>query len=234
MASNFELIGVLNDNDVDAFINHCLQHGDSVRAGNGVTVRWSDSSGAGVYSHIEDDEVVCVTPWFRDAQPVEVEFTGYLPDSECIYCSGCQFHMLEQGEMVFPFNVQIADIEAVRPQLPSGAERVELRATFFGQDVAVFANEDEFHASQSDDEVSFASQSFIPAGMFGGLPSAAFFTGIVESAETRTNTVTDVDFVHARVATLAFTADVLLSAYEIREVRPGQVVSGEFWACGVL
>ncbi len=87
--------------------------------------------------------------------------------------------------------------------------------------------------------MKFASQSFIPSGLFkspddDSPPRAeAFFTGHVLEAERRTNALTEMDFIWCLVETLGGVFDVVIDPQLLPEVpRVGGVIQGSFWLSG--
>jgi len=235
MGSNFSAIGVRSEAEIEAFLEAALDGGEPEPAGKGTTLRWYHPSGPGLYVHLDKkSNVTCVTPVHRTDRRVSVRFGGYLKDSECAYCSCVQVELLEGGEMLFPFNIQLADAVAVRERLPEAGADLDVAATFFAHGVEVYEDEAAFDAGQGEDGAQFASRSFIPAGMFGGDPALAFFNGAVLEADERTNELTGGAYYHAIVETLGFSADVFLDPEDTELPRPGNILSGEYWTCGVI
>jgi len=123
----------------------------------------------------------------------------------------------------------------------------------FPHDLTVYPHEDAFNKVQDREKVKFAAESFFPSGLFSGgdgsdgavfhdplakdfnAPSRAFFAGRVLSSEARTNTVTGQAFRTALVKTLGGTVDIVANEQLLQcDLRPGNIVQGEFWLCARL
>ncbi len=123
----------------------------------------------------------------------------------------------------------------------------------FPHDLAVFADEAVFRATQADKAVKFSPRSFLASGLFMGgqgqgdivfldpeaedfrAPARAFLTGEVQKTERRRNPDTDQDFIWALIGTAGGTFDLVADDAVLREaLRPGMIVEGEFWLCGRL
>jgi hypothetical protein len=119
---------------------------------------------------------------------------------------------------------------------------VDVQIAAFAHQASFFESPEAYYASQDPERPKFASQSFIPSGMF--FPGAdaktppqtmAIFTGHVLEAAIRTNSDTSAKFHWALVETLGGTYDVVIDP----EVLPGVpvvggVLSGTFWLSGRL
>ena len=112
----------------------------------------------------------------------------------------------------------------------------------FGFKPAVHADEAAFDKSQAKAKVRFASNFFIPTGLFAeklggtlsadGRPTAyADFAGKVLKAELRTNQAGSGRFWWALVETYGgATVDVVIDPRTIRrDPKPGSIVAGRFW-----
>jgi hypothetical protein len=125
----------------------------------------------------------------------------------------------------------------------------------FPHELTVYPNEDAFNKVQEQEAVRFAAESFFPCGLFSAgngrsgatfhdplndeddfdAPSSAYFAGRVLSSEIRTNALTGQLFRTALVKTLGGTIDVVADDRLLRgELRPGNIVQGEFWLCARL
>jgi hypothetical protein len=118
--------------------------------------------------------------------------------------------------------------------------------TALGLEVTVHASPEAFAASPAsllggappDEEVDgqpirYGAESFVSYGLFGDPGTAqptAFLAGIVEAAETRTNSLTGERFQAALIRTTGFAATACLAIDEHPEPPPaGGVVAGTWW-----
>jgi hypothetical protein len=117
----------------------------------------------------------------------------------------------------------------------------EAQVVAFAHEVSLFTSP-EAHAAWQTGEIKFASQSFIPSGLFspGGEstepPEAqAIFTGHILKTEIRRNELTGKRFYWALVETLGGKFDVLFDPELVADSPTvGGVLSGAFWLSGRL
>ena len=139
-----------------------------------------------------------------------------------------------------PLVLDLADPEQADRLKPGAKVVVDIAA--FGFEPAVYADEAAFGKSQAKAKVRFASNFFIPIGLFAetvggtlsadGRPTAyADFAGKVLKAELRTNQAGSGRFWWALVETYGgATVDVVIDPRTIRrDPRPGSIVTGRFW-----
>jgi len=139
-----------------------------------------------------------------------------------------------------PLVFDLADPVQVDRFKPGAKVVVDIAA--FGFEPAVHADEAAFAKSQAKAKVRFASNFFIPTGLFAesvggtltgdGRPTAyADFAGKVLKAELRTNQAGSGRFWWALVETYGgATVDVVIDPRTIRrDPKPGSIVTGRFW-----
>nr|WP_314272069.1 hypothetical protein [uncultured Kingella sp.] len=96
-------------------------------------------------------------------------------------------------------------------------------------------------AATAEEEFSYAAQSFIPVGMFQNSgneserpTSHARISGIVRTAETRTNTVSGCPFYHCTIESYGGTwAAVIPPELLPKPSQAGNVLTGIFWLTGI-
>jgi hypothetical protein len=123
----------------------------------------------------------------------------------------------------------------------------EVQITAFAHELTAYpseaaysaAAEQQFSYGDTDDDlkVTFASESFIPSGMFveEGEPMrpTAMFTGWVLETQELTSPLGNMQFHWIRVRTHGGEYDVVASVDVIEgELVTGGIVSGSFWLCG--
>ncbi|WP_395738681.1 hypothetical protein [Prosthecobacter sp.] len=116
--------------------------------------------------------------------------------------------------------------------------RVQLAA--FPVSLDVFENEAVYEESQRERETKLASQALIPAGLFhveeGKSPrSEAIFSGRVLEAYTRTNPVTNIEFISAVIETYGGTIDLITEINpETDRIKTGAIVLVEAVMTGAI
>ena len=118
---------------------------------------------------------------------------------------------------------------------------MKARIAAFAHELSLFPSVEAYETAQTGD-IKFASQSFIPSGLFSPAgektepPEAhAIFTGHIRKVEERTNELTNKGFWWALVESLGGVFDVVIDP-ELVEDTPqvGGVLSGAFWLSGRL
>lgn len=184
--------------------------------------RWTDSSGASVAFHLEEQSIACLTPFFAATSPARWRVTTHaaVDDPECAHCGGADCDLLDSdGGMVTRATVQWLQYQPYRAWLET-TRTFELEVAAFAQGVRFYADSDAFAAAQAKpgepNALRYADNAFLPEGMFAdaGAPlserATVRFVGRVDLVETLTNSVTSEPFVHVRVVTLPGAVDVVL------------------------
>ncbi len=207
---------------------------DAVPTFPGQHLRWTDPSGAALALHLDGQAIACVTPFFvaPEATRWRVRTSSAHDDHECAHCGGADCDLLDgSGEMVTRSTIQWLHFQPFRRWLaePRG---FSLRVVAFAHRAAFYDDSAAFEAGQESwwpgvrdrkgptgQPMGFAEECFLPEGMFGdgkdvGDAATVLFAGRVEHARTVTNTLTGLQFEHARIATLPGAVDVVFDRSE--------------------
>ncbi len=232
--------------------------------GPGYYYRWQSDSGSELWVHLAKEiageeeklSIVGVTPFFhgQGRVPVRVMKKRQRPNDNAF--EGAVFVEVQPG----PRPHQCATVALL--DLVDYAVWANRTAPFLAQaqiaafphEISVFPNEEAFAASQAEEKVKFAPESFFASGLFsasseaGGQavfhdPSAeefnasarAFFSGRVLSSEKRSNSVNGQAFHTALVKTLGGTIDIVADERLVGTALPADsIIQGEFWLCARL
>jgi hypothetical protein len=247
MASHFSTIGLPLRSEEDFFALAEEVAGDSERieVSDGAYLRWSSASGAELWLQIDGDNgLLGMNPHFVGESSTRVALTARLRRPGSTTLDGA-FHGWadpQGGEVeggAYPFVFDAPDFR--RHDALTLPAAVEVQIAAFAHELSIFRSEREFRDSQTG-EVKFATQSFIPSGLFtpggadSGPPEArAIFTGRILRAETRWNESMNRPFHWALVETYGATFDVVIDPDLVEEEpTPGGVLSGSFWLSGTL
>lgn len=246
MASNFSTIGlpVASAAEMNALLDRIAPLADRFSAPGGAYLCWSDPSGAEMWVQVNaNDEVIGLNPHYTGRSAVRVGLTARLPSDGPSELDG-SFHGWADpvGEApdtgCYPFVFDAPDYR-LRDELPVPALR-EVQIAAFAREMAAFETVAAYEASQADPK--YASQSFIPSGLFNPAgdsiapPQArarAIFTGHVVEADKKVNALTGHSFYWALVETYGGAYDVVIDSSLIPGVPAlGGVISGSFWLSG--
>ena len=148
----------------------------------------------------------------------------------------------QQGEDVdgiFPFVFDCPDINVHKNiRLP---QSVEVQVSAFAHEVNFYDNDKEFEDSQSTD-IKFASESFIPSGMFSPkdnmtkeLKAMAIMNGHIIEVKTLKNSHTNMEYVNAIIEVQGCRFDVVIDNDLVtKEPKVGGVLGGVFWLTGKI
>jgi hypothetical protein len=247
MPSHFSSIGfpVASQEELVDLANRVADDVEELDVPAGCYLRWSSACGAELWLQVDrDNDLIGMNPHFAGESSVRVGITARVDRSDCTPLDGA-FHGWadpaeddpQQGSYPFVFDLPDACLHA-ELALPA---IVPVQIAAFAHEVSIFGSEEEYYASQPD-EPRFASQSFIPSGLFtpGGdatVPPQAYaiFTGHVLRAERRTNDLTGRPFFWALVDTLGGIFDVVVDPELLPEPpSAGGILSGSFWLSGRL
>lgn len=247
--SNFSNVGftVNAQEELIELMNHTYVQGVHVEVNEGLYTIYKDASQAEIWGQVNNqNEYAGINPHYRGKSKRRVRLTNELqcPHSEL---NGSFYAWAapeadnpepESGQYPFVFHVPNAKVYT-QVKFP---QDLDIQLTAFAQEMSVFANETAFQESQAEEEVSWATQSFIPSGLFspeGGHDDApkayAIFTGVIKEFELKTNAFTQESFYWLLVDTLGGEVDVVADPRYFGEApQVGGVVSGQFWLSGHL
>jgi hypothetical protein len=247
MPSHLSSIGLpVNDQaDFAALADRIGPLATPIEVSQGAYWRWSSECGAEMWLQSNtDNELVGMTPFFSGDARTRVRLTARVTRPDDTPLEGA-FHgwaapdqsASESGE--YPFVFDAIDYgrynQLVLPAI------VDVQIAAFAHEIALHQTLDAYNESQTG-ELKFASQSFIPSGLFssGGEStdppsSMAIFTGHVVATDTKTNSLSGVRYYWALVDSLGGSFDVVIDP-ELCDMPPvvGGVISGSFWLCGRL
>jgi hypothetical protein len=245
MASNFSTIGlsVASREDLSALVNRVGPLAERLAVPNGEYFRWSDPSGAEIWLQVNaNNELIGMNPHYAGRSTVRVGLTARLASAGPSELDG-SFHGWADpaGDApdtgCYPFVFDAPDYR-LHEELPLPAQK-QVQIAAFAHEIAAFETVAAYEASQTDD-LKYASQSFIPSGLFTSAPESAvrpqalaIFAGHVLAAEEKINVLTGSPFYWALVETLGGAYDVVIDSDLLPGLpKVGGVISGSFWLSG--
>ena len=216
--------------------------GEQLRARDGSYVRWAPGAGVELWLQVQAREVIGLAPHFSGDAAMRVALTERLPRPDESALAGAyrawanpSADSPEEGD--YPFIFDLPDAGRFTGLTLPRVASVQIAA--FAQELRCFADEAAFDASQSEAEVKYAAESFIPSGLFvkeGEAPAAyAMFTGRVTRAERRQNPYSGGAFWYVAITTLGGAVDVVADPVVVEgEPIAGGVARGSFWLSGRL
>ena len=248
MPSHFSSIGFPIDSqeDLEALSRRLLPECEEIAAGNGTYLLYSSPCGAQLWFHVDgSDAIVAITPALAATTTIRIGVTavvtrpGDKPMERALHAWAEPKADGSDVSGLYPFVFDCADYGTYGTlALPLIRDA---RIAAFAHELAVYESAEEHERSQPEGG-TFASQSFVPSGLFApnGVAteppeSFAIFTGHVRSAEERTNPTTGARYLAAEVDTLGGSFHVVADPTLVtKRIVPGAVVSGSFWLCGRL
>ena len=202
----------------------------------GTYLRWTSPSGAELWLQVNKrSELVGVHPHFAGTTNSNVMIDRVISRDDQTELDGALHGWMnakpETGGGDYPLVMDCANYFEFRREAPPAFATLQISA--FAHEIWTYESVDAFNAAQQNDELRYASQSFIPAGTFGDreAPQAeALFCGHVLTSEIRHNDLTGRAFYSATVQTYAATIDVVADT-KLTEAWPtvGGVLKGVFW-----
>jgi hypothetical protein len=244
MASHFSSIGlnVTSQQDFSHYFQLTYENGELINTALGKYIKWSIGNGVELWGQLDkNNSAIGLNPHFSGKSTTKVRIEYKVKSNDDTVLDGafyCWADASEEGDDgAYPFVFDSPDMgmyeNIATPQI------VTAQITGFAHEVTAYENEEAFYNSR-ESEPKFASESFIPAGLFSPdgddttPPEAiAIFTGHVLETNRYTNPQTNIDFVWARVRTLGGEYDVVIDPDILNaEVIVGGIVSGMFWLSG--
>ena len=250
--SNLSDIGfpVQNEQDVNVLITETIKYVESIKCPQGFYLRFADASGAEIYLQgSNEQELIGFNPHFagisrrtvgltqaieRDSSPLDGGFHAWAnPSGEASEMSGD-----------YPFVFDVPDFRLNEIKIFPHICEIQLTA-FASNDFEMFADE-KLYADGQEDEIKFASKSFVPTGLFAFdeakeavdlsvVRPVGKLAGEIKEFELKTNELSGEKFYHFLVETLGGEVDVVADVKLIKdEPQIGGIVSGQFWLSGKI
>jgi hypothetical protein len=248
MPSQFSAIGfaVASGEDLATLASRVADRAETIDAGAGQYLKWAPPSGEQLWLQVKrNGDAMGMNPHFAGKSSVRVNLEARVARDSHTPLDGTFLGWANPpapagpgGDYPFVFDCPDAATH-VALELPAIAVA---QIAAFAQQVSVYASKDAYDDSQAAQHMNFASQSFIPSGLFSpaGEPvdppePHALFAGHVLEAVERRNAVTGQPFWWALVETIGGTYDVVIDPALLPALpQPGNVLSGWFWLSGRL
>jgi hypothetical protein len=247
--SNLSNIGfpVGNEDEFHDLIMKVVDLSREIVCPNGSYLVFSDVSGAELYVQAgRENSIIGINPHFSGKSRRTVFLTNEVERAESeldgAFHGWANATESEAGD--YPFVFDVPDFYANGDiQLPK-AYSIQLAAFTTGE-FEIHESEEAYFQNQESD-VKFASQSFIPSGLFnfgaeGGdqdiTPPQAYgiFAGIIKDWELKTNEFTGEQFYWFLVDTLGGEVDVVADPILVAEnPQNGGIINGQFWLSGKI
>jgi hypothetical protein len=238
--SNLSDIGfpTSSNEELNSYIERWLANVSEIPCRKGHYLKFADESGAEIYLQMDfGGEFTGLNPYFAGKSRRKVFLTELIERDSSPMDGGIHAwaNGEKEGEGDYPFVFDVPDVFVGNIDLPMVCE-IQLNA-FATNDLQIFESEDDFFASQTD-EVKYASQSFVPIGLFRqneGIPPQAHgkFAGVVKEFELKNNQFSGANFYWFLVETLGGEIDVVCDPNYIKdEPRIGSIIHGSFWLTG--
>lgn len=241
--SNLSDIGfsVTTQEEFTVLLERAVESGQKLETTGGFYVRNADLSGAELWLQFESEgDLIGMNPHFRGKSRIPVALErpvkreqSHLDGGWLAWVNPSDTQDPESGD--FPFVFDCPDFELHSYDFP-GTYHIQLTA--FSQEIRFFPGEDSFVKAQEQEEIPFASQSFIPVGLIGPddteSPEAqVLLTGIVREVEDKKNQFSGQWFTWILLETLGVTLDLVVDRSEFpQEPQIGGVIQCQAWLSG--
>lgn len=244
MANHFSTIGIpLTSRDQFAeYAQLSVRKGERIKTSKGTYTKFEMGQGVELWGQLSNDnEIIGINPHFTGNAVLMARLINKVDDPNDNDLDGKIYAQAEpdaDGGFTYPFVFDMPDLTSYKFAFPQ-IEKVQLSA--FAHELSVYKDDEEYDHSQAGDP-KFASESFIPSGLF--FPdgkqmtppqATAIFTGHILCVEKIQNAYTGAFFYHAKVKTLGGEIDMVADPELVdHEICVGGVVSGSFWLSGRL
>jgi hypothetical protein len=226
-------------------INRAIEEGITILTKKGHYIKWSSKSGAQLWMQFnKKNELIGVTPFFEGKSNFKVGITKKIirrgdTDLEGAFYGWANPTNDKVDNGFYPFVFDLVNIgEYKKLKLPN-IEYIKLVG--FAHEVEVFPSEEAYNLLQLG-KPGFASQSFIPSGLFSeGFKknkkplSEALITGKIIETKNCINELTQMGYIWILVETYGGEIDLVLDTNMITEnININGIISGNFYLCGKM
>lgn len=232
MANHFEAVGlkVNSIEDLEFFYSQCAELGTVIDTKSGKYFFWNMGSGAELWGQLDSNNDAGINPHFSGESLFEAVIENEIKDDEKPIMDGSLYCQSVHGQ--FPFAVDIPNLAAKNIEFP---QTCSLQISAFAHNINIYESEEDYD-KQNTQEPKFATEHFLPSGLFteeGQTATAhAIFGGWVIKTEKRKNPVTGLDFYYALVKTYGGEIDVVIPPDLMEnedKLQKNSILSGSFW-----
>ncbi|MGM0168825.1 hypothetical protein IGI39_004580 [Enterococcus sp. AZ135] len=242
MVSHFSTIGLpINSNEeFMAYARLVHESGERIKAGENAYLKLELGEGVELWGQVnEANEMIGLNPHFKGMAVSTVRLTEKVENPAATVLDGQVYSEADPGdpeEFAYPFVFDLPDMSLHELHFPVIKE-VQLAA--FAHELNIYANENVYKQVQENEGGNFATEFFIPSGLFSeeeseSLPeSTAIFGGRVQTVKKIRNPHTGESFYYAEVKTLGGVFDVVVDPELVtEEITEDSIISGSFWLTG--
>ncbi|MFD2306918.1 hypothetical protein [Enterococcus termitis] len=242
MVNHFSTVGipVSSEEDFMTYANQVFASGKKIKAQNGTYLLLGMGEGIELWGQLnQEGEMIGLNPHFSGTAVSTVRLVEKVEDPTDTVLDGRIYSEAdpEEDAFAYPFVFDVPDIGLQKIKYPVIRE---VQVAAFAHELSIYASEEDYHKSQAS-EPKFASEFFIPSGLFGseeeatGPSSMAMFGGHVLTTKKIKNRFTEQYFYYAKVKTLGGEFDVVIDPELVTaEIKEGSILSGSFWLTGKL
>lgn len=248
MSSNLSDIGfnVDTEEDFERLLQTAFDLSTPYRTKEGTYFLYTDKSGAELWIQFDkENHCIGANPHYSGKSRRKVGLTEIVERQSTIldgafYCWAEPSKENDPDSGEYPFVFDVPDFRMIGPiEFPKDCE---IQLTAFAQHISIFDSEKEYEEVVTE-EVKYATQSFVPTGLFvdGTEGSKAsplaqgFFTGTIKEFAKRQNVLMGGEFYWLLVDTLGGEIDIVadMEFFEKEPLKNG-VIQGLFWLSGRL
>jgi hypothetical protein len=246
MASHFSSLGIpMSDRDIYfEYFKKSYENGKHINTDQGMYTKWEIGNGIELWGQVDkNSDAIGMNPHFSGSTEMKVRIEKRVNKPDDTVLDGAFYGWADpsdsENDGSYPFVFDVPDVATY--QSIKLHQIVTVQLTAFAHEISAYLNDEEYEKSQ-DKEPKFASEAFIPSGLFSpdgsdnNSPQAyAIFTGHILDTKEIINPYTNNRFLWARVKTLGGEIDIVIDP-EILEgnLTIGGIVSGSYWLSGKI
>lgn len=245
MASHFSSIGLPTQNK-DSFLEYLkmsYENGNHINTCNGTYTKWEICNGVELWGQFnKKNEAIGLNPHFSGTARMTVRIEKMVVGPNDTVLDGsfyCWSDPDNKDDGAYPFVFDVPNMDTYKSI--KLFQNVTVQLAGFAHEISAFKSDEDYEKSQ-DQNPKFASESFIPSGLFNldgndtNLPQAySIFTGHIIDTKKLSNPITNYFFYWAKVKTLGGEIDIVVDPEILHEdLIVGGVVSGTYWISGKI
>lgn len=227
-------------------IRQAINKGKALKAPHGHYIFWSPGAGIELWVPLNEKwEIVGCSPHFSGSSRIRMRITDLTQDAEIPLEGSLQAIVESEGydDLYHPV-IDLPDFDLVRDRWRSLPFTATVQLAAFAYYLNCFKRDADFYASQEQESLQFAAESFLPIGLFSKLlnPSeakpmstkaTAILAGHVQLIESRVNPATGRSFYYLSVQMRSTAIDMVADPTIVTgELVTGGVIQGTFWLSG--
>jgi len=237
MPNHYSDMGFLieRQEDISELLQNLYETGTTIPAKHGEYRYITVDNYIEFWLQIKKNNVLGLEFHYSSKNTISVKFEKYIKNKNSSKLGG-SVYVWNEGN--FPMILDVPNLDLYRKIKKDSVISMQISA--YTNTLSLFDSKEDYDRSQEENKLQYASECFVPIGMFttdkNAPPEAyAMLSGTIKSFEKRANSISNKAYYYFEVECLGIIFDIVADTeYVSKEPVIGGVLNGEFWLSGKM